>query len=183
MISRYVTVPALALSVLLGGCASSGPNAQRGAAAGGALGAIAGAIIGNNSHGGNGATGALIGAAFGAVAGGAAGSMKDEENAAKQQQRYDSSVPYQPPQHHRTYSSVPAVSHVPSPPSSMPNETIPPSPNSAAIWVPGYWDYNGVSYVWMPGRWEIPPPDKQDFMAGHWEVHDNAYVFVRGHWE
>ncbi len=65
--------------VLAGFATSCGPNATNGALIGGALGAGAGAIIGNQHHGHNG-EGALIGAATGAAIGGAVGNQKDEEN-------------------------------------------------------------------------------------------------------
>ena len=40
---------ALVLSALSAGCVGTGPNTQQGAVTGGALGALAGGIIGNNS--------------------------------------------------------------------------------------------------------------------------------------
>jgi hypothetical protein len=177
---RIFILPALALSIVLGGCASASPNTQQGAVAGGALGAIAGAIVGNNSGSGNGASGAAVGAVLGAIAGGAMGNAKDQEQA--EARRYQNEAPYQA-QPGYTYTQVVPASHAPKPPVSMPPEEIPPSPNPAAIWIPGYWDYNGASYVWMPGRWEIPPHDKTTYVAAHWETRMGKSVFVRGTWE
>ncbi len=177
MTSRHFLFPALALSVLLGGCAGPGPHAQQGAAAGGAIGAITGALIANN-NGGYGVGGALLGAAVGAMTGSAIGAAHDQQNAPV----YGGEAP--PPPHHRTYTRVETVSVPPSAPRSMPPETIPPPPAGVeAVWIPGYWDYNGASYIWTPGRWEIPPPDKHSYIAAHWETHADANVFVRGTWQ
>src|SRR4051812_49580279 len=63
----------------LTGCVGSGPNTEQGALAGGALGALAGGIIGNNSRGGDTFGGAILGGAIGALAGGAMGNSVDHE--------------------------------------------------------------------------------------------------------
>ena len=67
-------------AALCAGCVGTGPNTQNGAVAGGALGALAGAIIGNNSGGHNALGGAAIGAVAGAIAGGALGNSVDHQN-------------------------------------------------------------------------------------------------------
>ena len=46
-----------AAALICAGCEGNGPNTQNGAVAGGALGALTGAIIGNNSGGHNGLAG------------------------------------------------------------------------------------------------------------------------------
>ena len=118
------------------GCAGPvGPNTQRGAVAGVAVGGLAGAIIGNNSGTGSG-QGALIGAAIGAVAGGTLGNAKDQET--------QNSVPVM---YRREVVVVP-----PPPPNYVENIPDQPAPNTA--WVPGYWRLasDGI-YYWVPGRW------------------------------
>ena len=79
MKTRALFLSSLALTTLLAGCAGTGPNTQQGAVTGGALGALAGAIIGNNSRGGNALGGALIGGAVGAIAGGTIGNSIDHQ--------------------------------------------------------------------------------------------------------
>lgn len=66
------------LCLLFVSCAA-GPNTQRGALTGGAIGAAAGAVLGNNLGDGNAGRGALIGAGLGAAAGGAMGHQKDQQ--------------------------------------------------------------------------------------------------------
>src|SRR3954463_2248795 len=75
-ISVLLSLAALSLGA---GCAGTGPNTQQGAVGGAAVGAVAGAIIGNNSHGHDSVAGALIGGAAGAVAGGAIGNSLDHQ--------------------------------------------------------------------------------------------------------
>lgn len=111
---------------LLAGCEGTGPNTQQGAVTGGALGALAGAIIGHNSGGGNTLGGALIGGAAGALAGGTIGNSVDHENG---------TVYGDPVEERRT---VRVVQQVPAAPPPPPAETISPSPAANAVWIPGY---------------------------------------------
>ena len=76
MNTKPLLIVPLALSFLLAGCVGTGPNTQQGAVTGGALGALAGGIIGNNS-GGRTWQGAAIGGVIGAIAGGAIGNVTD----------------------------------------------------------------------------------------------------------
>jgi len=159
---------ALLLSVLSAGCVGTGPNTQQGAVAGGALGALAGAIIGNNSRGGNGLAGAAIGAAAGAIAGGTLGNSVDNQRGTL----------YGPPG-----STVRVVQQIPPTPPPPPSaETITPSPSPNAVWIPGYWSYNG-GYIWSAGHWEIPPANGRNYIAAHWENRGNGYVFIQSYWE
>lgn len=80
----HTPIPVLLVILLLGGCQSMGPNAQRGAATGAATGAIAGWIIGHQSD--EDGKGAAIGAASGALIGGLLGSADDKDQAAARQQ-------------------------------------------------------------------------------------------------
>ena len=76
LISLFVAI------LLLSGCESVGPGAQRGVAAGAATGAILGGIIGHQS--GEGGEGAALGAATGAVLGGLLGNASDKDNASRE---------------------------------------------------------------------------------------------------
>ncbi len=68
---------------LLSGCKVTPSKTAKGAGIGGASGALAGAVIGNNTGSGNGASGAAIGGAAGALVGGAIGLVQEvkERNA------------------------------------------------------------------------------------------------------
>ena len=146
-------VPAAVAVLLFAGCAGTGPNTEQGAVAGGVLGAVAGGIIGHNSGSGNTVGGAVVGATAGAVAGGVIGNSVDHE-------RGTIYTPTNPPP-----SQAPVVNErarrgqrtraIPAPPPT-PVETIPPAPAPNAVWVPGYWIYDGRTYTWQSGHWEIP---------------------------
>ena len=108
----------------------------------------AGAIIGHNSGGGNTLGGALIGGAAGALAGGTIGNSVDHENGTV----YNESVPER-----RVIRTVQQVPPPPPPMPPAPAETVTPSPAANAVWIPGYWSFNGSAYAWVGGHWEIPP--------------------------
>lgn len=76
MRTYLVVVPLLALS-LLTGCQVAPSKTAKGAGIGGASGALAGAVIGNNTGSGNSASGAAIGGAAGALVGGAVGMVQE----------------------------------------------------------------------------------------------------------
>ena len=78
MKSLLLTLASVVTALALSNCAApAGPNTQKGAVAGGLLGAGAGAIIGHQS--GHTAEGALIGAAAGGTAGAVYGNARDQE--------------------------------------------------------------------------------------------------------
>jgi hypothetical protein len=164
---------AMALSVLGTGCVGTGPNTQQGAVTGGALGALAGAIIGNNSAGHNGFAGALIGGAAGAIAGGTLGNSVDNQRGTLY--RYPEGSGY------RYYRYGNEVQQVPPPPRPV-SEAVsaPPAPN--ALWIPGFWSYDGRGYTWIGGHWEIPPPNARSYVAAHWQNQGGGYAYVPGYW-
>jgi hypothetical protein len=168
--NKTILVSALALSTLLTGCVGTGPNTQQGAVNGGALGAIAGAIIGHNSRGGDTLGGAILGGTIGAIAGGTLGNSVDQQRGTL----------YGYPDDRGGYRRV-MVQEAPPPPAPY-AETVsaPPAPN--AIWVPGYWSYDGRGYSWMRGTWEIPPPNARAYVAAHWEQQGDRTVYVQGSW-
>jgi hypothetical protein len=174
MKTRTFLLPSLALCALLSGCVGTGPNTQQGAVTGGALGALAGAIIGNNSRGGNGLAGALIGGTAGAIAGGTIGNSVDN------QQGTVNGASSRPP----VYTSYAVQSPPPLPPGTPPGQTIiPAAPSPTALWVPGYWSYDGYQYRWAAGHWEIPPPNAHSYVAAHWENRGSSYAFIEGYWQ
>lgn len=160
----------LALALLLSGCVGTGPNTQQGAVTGGALGALAGAVIGNNSRGGDSVGGALLGGAIGAIAGGTIGNSVDQQNGTL----YGAS---RGPRTVRVREAAPQM-----PPSAPQADVVTPSPAANAAWIPGYWDYNGYSYVWVAGHWEMPPVSSREYVSAHWEYRPHGYVFVHPYW-
>jgi hypothetical protein len=175
MNKQIILVSALAGSLFFTGCVGTGPNTQQGAVTGGALGAVAGAIIGNNSRGGNALGGALLGGAVGAIAGGTIGNSVDAQRGTL----YPPPGPYPYPRGYG-YRYGYAVPPAPPPPPTTEVVSAPPAPN--ALWVPGYWSFDGYRYAWRAGHWEIPPPTAHAYIAAHWETRGNQYVYVQSYW-
>jgi len=166
-------IPTLALASLLTGCVGTGPNTQRGAVEGGALGALAGGILGHNGRDG-GLGGAILGAELGALAGGTIGNSIDHENGTLYGRE-------------QAYSRAPAVVYAapPPPPPAPPQaaDIVPPVPSPNAVWISGYWAFDGRGYVWLAGHWEVPPPDVRVYVAAHWEREGSHYRYVPSYWQ
>lgn len=162
-------VISLVSAALLTGCVGTGPNTQQGAVVGGALGALAGGVLGNNSGSGNGLAGAIIGGTVGAIAGGTIGNGVDHQRGTL----YRSEV--------EATSDI-VVSRPPEPP-PPPREVVIVRPAPEYVWVGGYYTYVGVDrYEWVPGRWEMPPPQRRAYVAPHWKRSGGNYVYIRGYW-
>lgn len=156
-VMKAVVILGLGVLPLLSGCAGSGPNTEQGAVAGGALGALAGGIIGHNSGSGNTrntVNGAVLGGVAGAVAGGAIGNSVDHERGTIYSPASPPPAQTAPVVDERGRRSRRARAIPPPPPA--PAEAIPPAPAPNAVWVPGYWIYDGRTYTWQSGHWEIP---------------------------
>jgi hypothetical protein len=158
----------LALALPLTGCVGTGPNTQQGAVAGGAIGAVAGAIIGNNSRGHDAVGGAILGGIAGALAGGAIGNSLDHQRGTIYTSEAQAMTEY----------SVQA----PPPPPAPPREVVVAQPAPEMVWVGGYYIYESRGYAWVPGHWERPPPRRSAFVNPHWQRRSGTYVYVRGYW-
>jgi hypothetical protein len=169
MQTRLSFVLPLALCVLSTGCVGTGPNTQQGAVGGAAVGALAGGIIGNNSGGRNAVGGALLGGLIGAIAGGTIGNSIDQQRGTI----YGSE---------REATTHVVVEQLPPPPPPPPSEVAYAQPSPDAVWVPGYWFFDGYSYVWASGCWQVPPPYHYAYVSPHWAYRGGGYVFVRGYW-
>ncbi|MCA9518970.1 MAG: YXWGXW repeat-containing protein, partial [Myxococcales bacterium] len=61
-------------------------------------------------------------------------------------------------------------------------EDVPPRPYAAAVWIPGYWAWNGNAYYWIDGVWRVPPRTGYVWVRSGW-VRDGArYRYVQGRW-
>lgn len=165
--NKTLLITALTLSALVAGCEGTGPNTQNGAVAGGALGALVGGIVGHNSGIGTGG-GMLIGAAAGAIAGGTLGNAADHQNGTIY--------------HSEAEATTNVVVEAPPAPPPPPSEVMTYQPRPDAVWVSGYYAYDGYRYVWVQGHWEIPPPGYHYFHPAYWAPRGGTYVYVRGYW-
>lgn len=60
-------------------------------------------------------------------------------------------------------------------------ETPPPPPFTGAVWVGGYWVWQG-NWVWAAGRWMAPPRPAYVWVNPYYEHRAGAVVFVDGFW-
>lgn len=114
--------------------------------------------------------GAIVGGVAGAVAGGAIGNSVDHERGTIYGQ-----------ENRPRYRTMPQPPAEPPPPPTRDLVTAPPTPN--AVWVHGYWSWDGRGYTWVAGHWEVPPPTAKTYVAAHWEFRDNQYIFVQPYWQ
>jgi len=63
-----------------------------------------------------------------------------------------------------------------------PAEVIAVQPGPEYLWVPGYYDYAGGSYVWVSGRWAVPPHGYHAWVPARWVHEDKGWRFEKGHW-
>lgn len=59
-------------------------------------------------------------------------------------------------------------------------EVRPPGPPHA-VWIPGYWHWNGKRHTWVGGRWSAQKPGMK-WQPDHWERQGNRWHMVRGRW-
>lgn len=112
---------------------------------------------------------------------------------------YTTAYPPAPPRPRPVYSppaeSLPqaVVSVVVEPPISQPPAIVvpwapppmlvevPPPPPPSAVWVGGYWVWQGT-WVWAHGYWAMPPQPGYHWVSPYYEHRDGAVVFVAAHW-
>lgn len=74
------------------------------------------------------------------------------------------------------------VVYVQSAPPPLKVEVRPARPGRKAMWIPGYWRWQGKKYVWVAGYWDKKPRGK-GWAAGHWDKRARGWVWVPGHWK
>jgi hypothetical protein len=60
-------------------------------------------------------------------------------------------------------------------------EMPPPLPYAGAVWVGGYWVWEG-NWVWAAGHWMAPPQPNYAWVHPYYEHRDSGVVFITGHW-
>jgi hypothetical protein len=77
----------------------------------------------------------------------------------------------------------PGVAYVQTPPPAPLAEAVPPppGPDSAFVWKPGHWRWNGREYVWHAGLWERRER-AGEWVPAHWENGPQGWFFVEGRW-
>jgi len=60
-------------------------------------------------------------------------------------------------------------------------ENPPPPPFAEAVWVGGYWVWEG-NWVWAHGHWVSPPRPEYAWVHPYYEHRDGVVIFITGHW-
>jgi hypothetical protein len=60
-------------------------------------------------------------------------------------------------------------------------EAPPPVPFASAVWVGGYWVWQG-NWVWAHGHWVGPPRPDYLWVHPYYEHRGDAVIFIDGHW-
>jgi hypothetical protein len=68
-------------------------------------------------------------------------------------------------------------------PPSPPDEVIIIAPSPRHVWVPGYYEYRGGTYIWIQGSYKIPPRGKKQYVQGQWMKTPKGYKRGKGHWK
>jgi hypothetical protein len=70
----------------------------------------------------------------------------------------------------------------PVPPPAPYAEVVPAIPFPGAVWIGGYWGWDGGHHHWVPGRWDHPRvgyrwrPHAWVHEGGHWRMHEGGWV-------
>jgi len=60
-------------------------------------------------------------------------------------------------------------------------EVPPPTPFPYAVWVGGYWVWQG-NWVWAHGHWMAPPRAQYVWVHPYYEHRGDQVIFINGHW-
>lgn len=51
-----------------------------------------------------------------------------------------------------------------------------------AVWVAGFWDWQGDQWVWVPGRWVVPETRHAHWVRARYVREYGGWRYVPGHW-
>ncbi len=67
-------------------------------------------------------------------------------------------------------------------PPALRAETRPSRPFQEAVWVDGYWRWNGYDFVWVAGKW-MKPKKGHAWAPGHWQKTPKGWQWKSGYWK
>ena len=56
------------------------------------------------------------------------------------------------------------------------------APGPGYVWIDGFYDLRGSTWVWSRGKWDRPPHPRAVWVRAYWEPHGHSYRFHRGYW-
>jgi hypothetical protein len=70
----------------------------------------------------------------------------------------------------------------PTAPPALQVETPAAPPVSAAVWLSGFWQWDGAKWVWVAGSWQLRPSATVTWRAATWQPRGRVHVLVPGAW-
>lgn len=61
-------------------------------------------------------------------------------------------------------------------------ETATVAPVRTAVWLPGFWQWDGAAWVWIAGSWQLAPEARVTWRAPEWRPRGNVHVLIPGGW-
>ena len=61
-------------------------------------------------------------------------------------------------------------------------EVAPVAPVRTAVWIPGFWQWGGASWVWISGSWQLRPEPRVTWRAPEWRARGSVHVLIPGGW-
>jgi hypothetical protein len=61
-------------------------------------------------------------------------------------------------------------------------ETPPAPPVTTVVWVPGFWQWDGATWIWIAGAYQLRPTASLTWRAPEWRPRGTVHVLVPGAW-
>jgi hypothetical protein len=61
-------------------------------------------------------------------------------------------------------------------------EPVPVAPTTVAVWIAGFWQWDGAAWVWVPGSWQLRPSARATWRPPSWRPSGATFVLVPGAW-
>jgi hypothetical protein len=55
-------------------------------------------------------------------------------------------------------------------------------PSPDAVWIRGFWEWDGGDWVWIPGRWVVPEVRHARWIGPRYVREYGGWRYVPGHW-
>jgi len=70
----------------------------------------------------------------------------------------------------------------PAAPPAQKTETATVAPVRTAVWLPGFWQWDGAAWVWIAGSWQLAPEARVTWRVPEWRPRGNVHVLIPGGW-
>lgn len=75
-----------------------------------------------------------------------------------------------------------ATTTAPAAPPPVRVEAPPPAPVRTAVWLTGFWQWSGTTWVWIPGSWQLRPEPRVTWRVPEWRARGQVHVLIPGAW-